>query len=252
MAESSGGFGDGAGKFLGLGTHEMMLQDDGDFEIIIENAAETDDGAFGGESSTCADGEKDLVSFEEQYQNMIKEQLGGLLQEYFAHKQKGDDSPPAVANGRERSGAGCSSTFKILHKSCLREFEIVKKLNKNKDRKEKREIVLSCPNGTPATEATMDSMPPDAALQSATYDREELHLIRSRTISRQEEVHKLGGAALPTSSLSNGRHGFLESIAEQQETFGLGGNSFHKLADEEANEYCSALAMAEMDCVAVD
>ena len=183
MAGSSGGFGNGGGKFLGIGTHEMMLQDDGDFEIIIENAAETDDGAFGGESSTCADGEKDLVSFEEQYQNMIKEQLGGLLQEYFAHKQKGIDSPPVVANSRERSGAGCSSTFKTLHKSCLREFEIVKKLNKNKDRKEKREIVLSCPNGAPA-EATTDSKPPDAALQSATYNREELHLIRSRTISR--------------------------------------------------------------------
>ena len=80
---------------------------------------------------------------------------------------------------------------------------------------------------------------------------QELHLIRSRTMSRQEEVHKLG-AALPTSSLSNGRHGFLESIAEQQETFGPGSNSFYKSTNEELNQRCPFLTLEGMDFVAVN
>ena len=67
----------------------ILLQDDGDFEIIIENAAETDEG-FGAEINSF-EGEGDnnestFFTFEEQYKQMIKMQLGGMFKEYCDYK----------------------------------------------------------------------------------------------------------------------------------------------------------------------
>lgn len=53
----------------------ILLQDDGDFEIIIENAAETDEG-LGGDINSFDGCETDnnesaFFTFEEQYKQMI-------------------------------------------------------------------------------------------------------------------------------------------------------------------------------------
>lgn len=65
-------------------------------------------------------------------------------------------------------------------------------------------------------------------VHSNQYDMTELQQIRARTISRQEESKRLPKHGSRQTTMSRNNIG-LEAIAEQQEFFGLGGESFYNV-----------------------
>ena len=116
----------------------ILLQDDGDFEIIIENAAETDEG-LGGDINSFDGCETDnnesaFFTFEEQYKQMIQMQLGGLFKEYCDYK--------ANQNFKEKNyySVNQSANFKNLQRDTLKEFDLLRNVNKKKMAAERKGV----------------------------------------------------------------------------------------------------------------
>lgn len=207
----------------------ILLQDDGDFEIIIENAAETDEG-FGGEITSFDGCETDnnesaFFTFEEQYKQMIQMQLGGLFKEYCDYK--------ANSNFIERNyySVNQSVNFKNLQRDTLKEFDLLRKINQKKVSGEKKGVKkiqrLSAAIKLTEPDIQDPEFQQDNSLinvRSNQFDMLELQQIRARTISRQEESQRLNKLQHKTSgpggpSQRRGlklRHNIaLESINEQ-------------------------------------
>lgn len=177
---------------------------------------------------------------------MIQMQLGGLFKEYCDYKSNQNFADKTFFSINQ------TNNFKTLQRDTLKEFDILRSINKDKLKNQKKSKYTGIIKLTEPEILDPLSQPENSLINvhSSQFDMVELQQIRARTISRQEESQRLnknGGGRRATKIRHNGG---LESIAEQQEFFGLGGESFYNVDNN--NQPFQTLKMDEMDYIALD